>query len=101
MTESSPGPALSGKIFQQSPPGSLLAGDGSITQPPLGLGLLDAAEEAVRLSRVSWEHPHLESRETRDTGPQSSALGEPALLGESAPRDLCFQGKETKSTEAS
>lgn len=41
------------KIFQQSPPGSLLAGDGSITQPPLGLGLLDAAEEAVWLPRVS------------------------------------------------
>lgn len=53
MTESSPGPALSGKIFQQSPPGSLLAGDGSITQAPLGFGLLDAAEEAVWLPRVS------------------------------------------------
>lgn len=34
-------------------PGSLLAGDGSITQPPLGLGLLDAAEEVIRLPRVS------------------------------------------------
>lgn len=98
MTESSPGPALSGEIFQQSAPGSLLAGDDSITQPPLGLGFLGAAEE---VSRVSWEHPHLESRETRDTGPQSRALGESALLGEYAPRDLCFQGKETKSTEAS
>lgn len=54
---------------------------------------IDMTEEALRLLQVSWEHPELESRETRDIGLQGRALGEHALLRETTTRGFVFPGQ--------